>query len=74
MAVSWQHQYEWKGYKMNATYKTHGMGYLPVIQHSSGHREPLFGAALATANAAKKYAQIEINRRNELARIKAVQS
>ena len=59
---------------MQATYKTHGMGYLPVIRHSSGHREPLYGDALATPNTAKKYAQIEINRRNELARIKAAQS
>jgi hypothetical protein len=49
---------------MKATFVKSGMNYIPAIKCSySGNVKVLYGDALATAAAAKKYAQIEINRR-----------
>jgi hypothetical protein len=54
---------------MKATYKKSGFNYLPAIKCShSGNVRVLFGDRLVTAADAKKYAQIEINRLNNLTR------
>ena len=48
---------------MKSSYKKCGNNYLPAIKSSySGNVKVLYGDVLATAKAAKKYAQIEINR------------
>ena len=51
---------------MKATYKKSGINYLPAIKClHSGNIIVLFGDPLVTVSAAKKYAQIEINRLNK---------
>ena len=48
---------------MKATYVKSGINYLPAIKSTySGNVKVLYGDRLATVFAAKKYAQIEINR------------
>jgi hypothetical protein len=48
---------------MKATFVKSGFNYLPAIKSSySGNVKVLYGDQLATVAAAKKYAQIEINR------------
>jgi len=51
---------------MKASYKKSGDNYLPVIIHTTGERETRHGDQLVTIATAKKYAQIEINRRNHM--------
>jgi hypothetical protein len=53
---------------MEATFVKSGMDFLPAIKSSSGEVRVLGGDILATIADAKKYAQIEINRVNELKR------
>jgi len=48
---------------MAPSYRKSGIDFLPVILHSTGKKEVLYGDKLATIQTAKKYAQIEINRR-----------
>lgn len=43
-----------------------GFNYLPAIKSSDGSRVILYGDSTATAATAKKCAQIEINRLNEI--------
>lgn len=51
--------------KMEPSFVKSGFDYLPAIKcGSSGNVRVLYGDVLATANVAKKYAQIEINRIN----------
>ena len=48
---------------MKSTYVKSGSNYLPAIKSAySGNVKVLYGDRLATVAAAKKYAQIEINR------------
>ena len=48
---------------MKATYVKSGSNYLPALKSTySGNVKVLYGDQLATVAAAKKYAQIEINR------------
>ena len=48
---------------MKATYVKSGINYLPAIKSIySGNVKVLYGDALPSVTAAKKYAQIEINR------------
>jgi hypothetical protein len=50
-----------------ATFVKSGFDYLPAIKCGySGNVKVLYGDRLASAAAAKKYAQIEINRLNSL--------
>ena len=49
---------------MKATYIKSGLNFLPAIKYYTGKVELLWGDALASAAAAKKYAQVEINTRN----------
>lgn len=52
---------------MKATFVRSGIDYLPAIKSTySGNIKVLYGDRLATAAAAKKYAQIEINRLNAI--------
>ena len=52
-----------KEWTMKATYVKSGSNYLPAIKSTySGNVKVLYGDQLATVAAAKKYAQIEINR------------
>jgi hypothetical protein len=54
---------------MKATYVKSGLNYLPAIKCiHSGNVRVLFGDRLVTVSDAKKYAQIEINRLNNLTR------
>jgi hypothetical protein len=53
---------------MEATFVKSGMDFLPAIKSSSGKVRVLHGEAVATIANAKKYAQIEINRVNEIKR------
>jgi hypothetical protein len=53
---------------MKATFVKSGMDFLPAIKSSSGKVRVLRGDILATIADAKKYAQIEINRVDELKR------
>lgn len=52
---------------MKATFVKSGINYLPAIKCSySGNVKVLYGDRLSTAATAKKYAQTEINRLQEL--------
>ena len=52
---------------MKATYVKSGINYLPAIKcNHSGNIKVLYGDVLATIQTAKKFAQIEINRLNNL--------
>jgi lipopolysaccharide export system protein LptA len=52
---------------MKATFVKAGSNFLPAIKSSySGNVKVLQGDVLATAKTARKYAQIEINRLNQL--------
>jgi hypothetical protein len=52
---------------MIPTFVKSGTNYLPAIKSSySGNVKVLHGHVLVTVKAAKKYAQIEINRLNQL--------
>jgi len=51
---------------MKASYKKTGYNYLPAILHYTGKKEILYGNSLASRETAKKYAQIEINSRNNI--------
>ena len=52
---------------MKPTFVKTGINYLPAIKSTySGNVKVLYGDILATAKAAKKYAQIEINRLNKV--------
>jgi hypothetical protein len=49
---------------MKASYKKSGDNFLPVIKHTDGRREVLYGAPLATIKRAKEYARFEMYNRN----------
>ena len=50
---------------MKASYVKSGTDYLPAIRYRDNNAQVLYGDRLPTIAAAKKYAQIEINRLNK---------
>lgn len=48
---------------MTATYRKSGDNYLPVIKHTDGRKETLYGSPLASIKRAKEYARFEIYNR-----------
>jgi len=56
------HSKQNKGEQMKATYIKSGLNFMPAIKYADNNVQIIYGPPLATITAAKKYAQIEINR------------